>query len=108
MEVDEEPTHGDEDHASAPAIERSSNRKDVVEEIRRRFEAQGRTFLTHLSSSFRARIDHYVLFPFSLRSLWFITHMCILDLIELDIYVWVHSHNYATGIINIYRYRVET
>ena len=53
MEVDEEPTHGDEDHASAPAIERSSNRNDVVDEIRRRFDAQGRTFHTLHSDSTR-------------------------------------------------------
>ena len=53
MEVHDGPTHGDEDHASAPAIERSSNRKDVLEEISRHFDVQGRTFHTQHSNSQR-------------------------------------------------------
>ena len=51
MEDGDEPAHGDEDHASAPTFERSSDRQAIVKEIRRSFDMQGRTFGTTRSSS---------------------------------------------------------
>ena len=51
MEDGHEPNDGDEDHASAPTFERSSDRKEILKEIRHSFDMQGRTFATTRSSS---------------------------------------------------------
>ena len=51
MDVGDDPSDSEEDHSSAPTCERSSNHKDVVQQIRRSFDKQRRTFKTMRSSS---------------------------------------------------------
>jgi hypothetical protein len=51
MEADQEPLDGERGHVHAPRLARSTKRKEMVEEIRCSFIAQGRNFKTTTSCS---------------------------------------------------------
>ena len=51
MEAGEEPPHGDDEHVNAPTFERYEDRNVLIDEVRRSFALQGRSFKTTSSCS---------------------------------------------------------